>query len=404
VDVLREVLAGVGLRWPASPGRALVSLLASRARIRVRGLGWTERPEADVPRAKLIQIDAAWSAAMALALVDRARGADFQARGLLLSLGAGEPYRVARALILEAAFSCMAGSRARARTHALIAESQRLARRSGHPYALALIAAVEGVAHAMEGDFATGAREIDAALPLLRAHASRWDVLNAEYLLMMSLTLLGELREVERKAAELGEQARASDDLSLLVNVTTGYAPLARLANDDAASARSALDEAMGRWSQRGFHRQHWSALFARANLDLYQGHGERAWRALDEARLPLARSLLLRSQAVRIAALNLRARAALATGRTRRAIACARRLAGEGAEWASGFAALAIACASPSTAAFEHAGDRLAAAGLRLHAAVARRSAGVDDPWWREQRVENPDGFVRCFAPRGHE
>jgi hypothetical protein len=34
------------------------------------------------------------------------------------------------------------------------------------------------------------------------------------------------------------------------------------------------------------------------------------------------------------------------------------------------------------------------------MHAAVARRRAGLDDPWWREQGIANSDGFVRCFAP----
>jgi serine/threonine protein kinase len=400
--LLREVLQGVGLHWPHGQGRAILSLLAARARIRLRGLGWVERPESAIPPEQLARIDTAWSAAMALVLADRPRSADFQVRGLMLALDAGEPSRVARALTLEAGFSAMDGSRATVRTHALLAEARRVADRSGHPSALALIAAVEGVAHAIEGDFATGARELAAAIPLLRAHASRWDVMNAEYFWLMSKTLLGDLREVERHASLLADEARASDDLSLLVNLRTGYPPLAQLTLDDPESVRRAIDDAMRSWSQAGFHRQHWSALFARANCDLYEGHGERAWRALEAVRLPLFRSLLLRSQPVRIAALNLRARAAVATGRKRMALKCAARLSREGVGWADGFAALATACANPSPGGFERAAERLTAVGLRMHAATARRRASIDDPWWREQQVANPDGFVRCFAPTG--
>jgi tetratricopeptide (TPR) repeat protein len=398
--ILREVMQGVGLHWPDGQGRAILSLLATRARIRLRGLGWVERPASSIPPKQLARIDTAWSAAMALVLADRPRGAEFQARGLVMALDAGEPFRVARALILEAGFSCMGGSRARERTHALLGEARQVADRSGHPSARALYAAVEGVAHAMEGDFATGARELEAAIPLLRAHASRWDVMNAEYLWMMSKTLLGDLRAVARHAALLADEARASDDLSLLVNVRTGYAPLAQLTLDDPESVRRGIDDAMRSWSQAGFHRQHWSALFARANCDLYEGNGERAWRALEAVKLPLYRSMLLRSQAVRIAALNLRARAANATGRKRTALKCAAKLAHERVGWADGFAALANACANPSPGAFERAAERLDAVGLRIHAAAARRRAGIDDPWWREQAVANPDGFVRCFAP----
>jgi eukaryotic-like serine/threonine-protein kinase len=402
VALLRQVLDGVGLRWPAGPGLAMLSLAATRVRIRLRGLGWSERPASSLSLRTLARIDTAFSAAMVLTLVDRARAADFQARGLLLSLRAGEPYRVARAVILEAGYSCMGGSHSLARTHALLDEGRALAERSAHPHALAMLAAVEGIAHSMEGDFQSGARRIELAVPLLRASASRWDTLNAEYLLLMSLSLLGELREVERRVAVLMEEAEATDDLSLLVNLTTGYPPLARLARDDSAGARRAAEESMARWSHRGFHRQHWSALFARANCDLYDGDGERVWRALAEARVPLWRSLLLHSQPVRIAALNLRARAALATGRIHAALRCAERLSKEGVGWAEGMSLLAHASVYPSSGAFLRAAATLEAAGLRLHAAVARRRAGTDDPYWREQAVANPDGFVRCFSPGG--
>jgi hypothetical protein len=254
----------------------------------------------------------------------------------------------------------------------------------------------------MEGDFVAGAPRIEAAQPLLRAHASRWDVLNAEYLLLMVRTLLGDLRWVRDRVAALEYEAEWGDDLMLRVNLHTGYPPLARLAEDDPAGARDSVDEAMRNWSQRGFHRQHWSALFARSNCDLYEGRGELVWRNLEAAWPSLIRSLLLRSQAIRIAALNLRARAALATRRTEAALRDAGRLARENAGWATGFAALIRAGVSPSRDAFRHAAELLSGEGLRLHAAVARRRAGDDDPWWREQGVENPDALVRCFAPGG--
>jgi hypothetical protein len=252
----------------------------------------------------------------------------------------------------------------------------------------------------MAGEFREGARRIAAAEPLLHAHANRWDIFNAEYLLLMTLTLLGELREVERRVRLLEAEALATDDLSLLVNVRVGFPPLARLANDDVAGARRAAEEAMRRWSQSGFHRQHWSAIFAGANFDLYEGKGEAAWRALDGCWRALQRSLLLRSQPVRVAALFVRGRAAVATGQRRRAEEDAAQLERERVGWATGFAALLHAALDPSPAAFDEAARRLDAADLAMHAAVARRRAGRDDPWWRAQAVVRPDGFVRCFAP----
>ena len=68
---------------------------------------------------------------MALVLVDRAHGAYFQSRAVRLALAAGEPLRVACAVISEAGFSSMAGTQAWPRTQALLAEGRRLAERWG---------------------------------------------------------------------------------------------------------------------------------------------------------------------------------------------------------------------------------------------------------------------------------
>ena len=59
------------------------------------------------------------------------RGADFQARHLLLALRAGEPYRVARALALEAGYSATAGTRSRKRSEQSGRAAAALAARVG---------------------------------------------------------------------------------------------------------------------------------------------------------------------------------------------------------------------------------------------------------------------------------
>src|SRR5258708_15377730 len=75
----------------------------------------------------MARIDISWSVAVGLTMIDTIRGADFQTRNLLLSLRAGEPLRLARALAMEHGFSSLGGSRSRARTEAVRPAAARLA-------------------------------------------------------------------------------------------------------------------------------------------------------------------------------------------------------------------------------------------------------------------------------------
>ena len=82
---LQSVLATVDMKLPRTPLRSLASLLWRRARLRLRRLNFRERDPSEITAADLTRIDICWSAAVGLSVVDTIRGADFQARGLLLS-------------------------------------------------------------------------------------------------------------------------------------------------------------------------------------------------------------------------------------------------------------------------------------------------------------------------------
>src|SRR3954468_24561023 len=88
IEQVRTVLARVGMALPATPGRALASVLVRRALVRLRGLRLTERRACDVAADELTRVDICWSLA-SLGLIDTIRGADFGARQLLLALQVG---------------------------------------------------------------------------------------------------------------------------------------------------------------------------------------------------------------------------------------------------------------------------------------------------------------------------
>ena len=114
--MLRDVLAASGMRLAPAPWQALLSTLFRRAFINLRGLGFRETDPGRIPPQVIIRIHTCWSVAQGLGMVDTIRAAEVQMRHLLLALRAGEPYRVSRALAVEAGYHAIAGGPRRART------------------------------------------------------------------------------------------------------------------------------------------------------------------------------------------------------------------------------------------------------------------------------------------------
>ncbi len=432
LEVMRSVLADVGLELPNSPQRALRSLLARRAQLRLRGIGFDERSEAAIDAEDLTRIDTCWSVAMGLSTVDNVRGAEFQTRHLLLALQAGEPYRVARALLTEAAYAANAGGPSARRTRTLLAAATELARRVQHPHALGLIDAIEGIVAFEEGRYKDARAHCAAAERIFRERCTNasWEIETSQLFHLMSLSHLGELGELARLVGTLLEEASARGDLYAGTNFRIGYPNLAWLLADNPDGARRATVDALKRWSQQGFNAQHYYGLLAQVHVDLYVGDGTLAFLRVQEAWRTMSRSLLLRVQFLRIEALWLRARAALAasgatTSRERKrywaqAEGDGKRIARERMRWSTPIAELVRAGVAAqrgqealAVEALRAAITGFDAADMRLAAAVARRRLSgrvggdegaallaASDRYMREQDVLRPDAFADVFAP----
>ena len=101
LDLIRTMLANMGMSVPRSPRAALLPLLWRRARLRWRGLHFVSRAVEDIDADTLLRLDTCWSATTGLLLVDMIGAVAFSARHLLIALDAGEPYRLSRAMALE---------------------------------------------------------------------------------------------------------------------------------------------------------------------------------------------------------------------------------------------------------------------------------------------------------------
>jgi hypothetical protein len=318
---LVDVLASVGLAMPASPRRALLGLLMSRARLRLRGGRFTERDESEIAAAELARIDTCWAIGEGLAVVDFVNSGYFQARHIELALAAGEPYRVARGFAVDAAQTAARGWSARARTARALDRARGLAERIGQPHALALVTLMRGITSFLEGRWRDARTSCDAAEQVLRERCTDawWEVASAQLFSVWALGMSGEIEELGRRHPRALQEAQERGDLYTETNLLIGLPSILWLARDDEAGARAASATGMRRWSHKSFLIQHAFDHNASVEMDLHAGDGEGAYRRVLTVWPMLEESLVLEVQMVRIWMRLGRARAALAAALARR-------------------------------------------------------------------------------------
>jgi serine/threonine protein kinase len=399
VTALRSVLDAVSMRLAKTPQRALASLVVQRARVKVRGLRWQRREHADVPPELLMRIDTCWSVATGFGTIDTIRAADFQARHLLLALSAGEPYRVARALAVEAGFVATSGRKGRARAEELSAAALALALELEHeqPHALGLAKTTSGMKGYLMGEWRQATRDCDEAERILleRCTGVLWELTNARRFALSSLMFMGHIAQLAPRAQKLLTDARERGHLFAETDLRARLLTLVWLAQDKVETAADNADDALGRWTQQGFHLQHYNHLLALAQCDLYRGDAPAALGRLEAGWPQLERSMLLRIQALRAEIWYARGRALLGAlaslqgsahaARTAELGRIAQLLEREGMPWTDALAtqlrAGLHAQRGEQDAArreLERAATAFNAVDMDLHAACARERLGV--------------------------
>ena len=434
LTALNTVLGAMGMTLPSTPRRALVSLLLHRAWLSIRGLGFRCRDVSQITAEDLTRIDVCWSAVAGLSIIDPIRGADFQTRGLLLALRAGEPFRIARALAMEAAHVSSRGEKARPRAARLLKAAEELAEQVDQPQAKGMVKMANAVAAMMCGCWKAARESFGEAETIFRDRCTGvpWELDTVHNLSLWAITHMGDLRELRRRWSILLKEAHQRGDIHAVTTLNTHYMVMLRLADNEPEAAQSELNQVMERSKHRGFYIQHATALRAQVHIDLYRGEGMKARDLVIRTWPRYVRSHLLRVQMIRVQMLELRARTALAAALEqpkkarslwRSAERDARRLDREQRPWATAsatFIRAGIALAQgqkrnglelliEAEAAFE-------SVDMRLNAMVARRRRGEilggavgaglleeADRWMADQRIREPARIARMFAP-GYE
>jgi eukaryotic-like serine/threonine-protein kinase len=411
---IEDVARRVGLRLPKSPARAIASLLFERMRLRLRGTRFRARAEADVPKDRIREIDVCRTLGKGLGMVETIRGAVLQTRGTRLALSAGEPRRVAMTLAYEAGFVACGGVAQRARAMALLAESTRIASECNDRRATATVSVVRAIAENILGNFVASLDHCDEADELLEGLEDiQWERDQVALIRAWDDTILGHHRRAHQVLPLLIKLARDRGDKYLETSLRIGRTIAVWLSQStDPELVRAEMTACMATW-KTGYNATHYFALLGNVEIDLHQRRGADAWARVLAGWPDLRRSMLLEVEAVRVEAILLRARAAVAaaalTGERSllaRAASDARRARRCQQPWTSGAADLVDAAivaqrggdAQPlllrAAAAFD-------ASGLTLHAAAARYRLGdTGAAVFESERIRDVEALIERLAP----
>jgi hypothetical protein len=167
----------------------------------------------------------------------------------------------------------------------------------------------------LEGRYAEGLRLTRAAEAALRERpiAVSSELAGAQLYALLSATFKGDLGELRARTPPVLREARSRGDLYTETSVRARFAHLVALADGDHELARDEIRAAMRAWSHAGWHLQHFFALVGEVQTDLYVGDGARALQRMKSGFPALQRALLTRIHHLKMEALYLRARSALA-------------------------------------------------------------------------------------------
>jgi hypothetical protein len=291
--------------------------------------------------------------------------------------------------------------------------------------------AATGYAHFMTGEWreALAAFAISEELFRDRCVGVAFMLGSVRTMLYRTLTYVGDLRVLaSRVPPVLRDVERQSDDYSF-VNLQTGPMAYLTLAEDEPERVREVLASASQRLPTGAFLIQHYFALQADCQVDLYVGDGAAALGRLHAAWPALRRSLLLRVQAVRIMAYEQRSRCAIAAAAGRTAArselltaaeADANHLGREGTPWADassamlhGSIAAARGNAEDARMKLEDAAHRFTSIEMELYAHSIRRRLGElvrgsqgtalasdAEAWFASSGVRNPTRMSATVLP----
>jgi hypothetical protein len=300
-----------------TPIGALVSMLLRRAWLRIRGLSFRTRPPAEISQAELTRVDVCEGVAFGLALVDTFRSMDFATRFLHLALKLGEPFRVSRALALEA--DLLAATAKGERAARLLERLEAMSPSVDEPSIPTQLKTTHGfLDFFVHNRFAKALEYWTDAITHHRATVGRagFELDTVSMFCCWCLFYMGEIGELARRVPAMAEAAARNGNRFTAVTLRSAF-PIAWLVRLDPDAIEAELDAAVASWTMPdgSYQLQHMFALCSRVDLALYRNDPESVTSRIAEELPRVKRALLDRapSQAM-----------LLRTTLARQALACA--------------------------------------------------------------------------------
>ena len=292
LDSLRRVLAEQGIDISPTRRRARWSLVAQRAKLMIRGMGFKPRAESEVAARDLARLDALHSVASTVAMIDHIRGGVLQTKHLLLALRLGEPRRIHRALAAEAIFASSAG---------MLKRAEKICRRIeaaqpglADPYLKGSLWMAKGATAFWGSQFAEAAEAFSRAEQVAASDlvGAEWERITSRFFYCMARINMGSFADAADAVGRFVEDAERRQDAYALNLFKTQPMVYRLLRLDQDSEALSVLEGALAGWPDEPF-MAHYFERIARVVVHLYRGDTDRAHQLLVQA-APMFRENML--------------------------------------------------------------------------------------------------------------
>ncbi len=285
ISVMREVLGASGIALPATSLGAFLRVLPLLLLLKLRGLGFRERPRQVLTEAELLRLDACAAAANGLVHHALLPALYLQKLYLWQALRAGEPRRILHALIGELGFRALLGRATPSREEIRI---QRLALDLANRFpedrprlevSLGMTCVLrfrmqEGKSYLDRAEAAlldrrAGTSVDEAPLPV----SAYFAVTLARQFLAVAMGCSGAWSELRRRSAVWLDDARARGDINLERVLLSQCGWLLALGADRPEESHEAIDRATSVWPE-GDQFKAFALLSARCTTAHYEARG----------------------------------------------------------------------------------------------------------------------------------